>query len=585
MPSRYLPRYLQRSLAVLASSLALAAALAPHAAHAQDGTDQKGDAGAYLAASIAASQSDYRAAAAWYARAVMADPTNPALLDGSVISNLGVGEMGLAAEMARRLIDTGTKSQTAYLALIAKNAKAADFEAILKDASAGNSAGALVDDLVVAWARLGSGEMSQAIENFDKIAGTKGLEAFGLYHKALALAQAGDFEGADAILSGSAAGPLVVMRRGVIAHVEILSQLERNPDAIALIDRSFAPGSDLQVDDLRRRLVAGEPLPFDIVRNATDGLAEVFFTTATALNGEADDGYTMIYSRIAAHLRPDHTEAILMTAGLLEKQDQHDLATDVYAMILPGDPAFHIAEIGRADATFAAGRPEASLEILQALARSHGQLLMVQLSLGDGLRRQERFAEALKPYDAAIAMVPTPGPQHWSIFYSRGICHERGGAFDLAETDMRRALDLQPDEPQVLNYLGYSLVDRGVKLDEALAMIERAVATRPDSGYIIDSLAWAYYRLGRYTDALAPMEQASLLEPVDPVVTDHLGDVYWAVGRTREAEFQWHRALSFNPVEKDAARIRLKLDLGLDAVLAQEGAAPIKPVDAADAGN
>ena len=574
MPSRYF----QRKLAILATGLAFSAAFAP-----QIGQSQDGDAGAYLAASVAATQSDYRAASAWYARAVLADPTNPTLLDGAVISYLGIGEMGLAAEMARRLIDTGTKSQTAYLALIAKNAKANDYAAILKDASAGNSAGALVDDLVVAWAKLGLGQMSQATETFDKIANTKGLEAFGLYHKALALAQAGDFEGADEILSGRAAGPLVVMRRGAIAHIEILSQLERNADAIAVIDRSFAPGIDLQVDDLRRRLVAGEPLPFDIVRNATDGLAEVFFTTASALNGEADDGYTMIYARIAAQLRPDHTEAILMTAGLLEKQGQHDLATDVYAMIPPNDPAFHVAEIGRADATFAAGRKEASLEILQALARTHGQLLMVQLSLGDGLRRQERFAEALKPYDAAIAMVPTPGPEHWSIFYSRGICHERGGSFDLAEADMRRALELQPDEPQVLNYMGYSLVDRGEKLDEALAMIERAVTIRPDSGYIIDSLAWAYYRLGRYDEALAPMEQASLLEPVDPVVTDHLGDVYWAVGRTREAEFQWHRALSFDPVEKDAARIRLKLEVGLDAVLAKEGAAPPKSVDAAQA--
>ena len=574
MPSRYF----QRKLAILATGLAFSAAFAPQIGQAQDG-----DAGAYLAASVAATQSDYRAASAWYARAVLADPTNPTLLDGAVISYLGIGEMGLAAEMARRLIDTGTKSQTAYLALIAKNAKANDYAAILKDASAGNSAGALVDDLVVAWAKLGLGQMSQATETFNKIANTKGLEAFGLYHKALALAQAGDFEGADEILSGRAAGPLVVMQRGAIAHIEILSQLERNADAIAVIDRSFAPGIDLQVDDLRRRLVAGEPLPFDIVRNATDGLAEVFFTTASALNGEADDGYTMIYARIAAQLRPDHTEAILMTAGLLEKQGQHDLATDVYAMIPPSDPAFHVAEIGRADATFAAGRKEASLEILQALARTHGQLLMVQLSLGDGLRRQERFAEALKPYDAAIAMVPTPGPEHWSIFYSRGICHERGGSFDLAEADMRRALELQPDEPQVLNYLGYSLVDRGEKLDEALAMIERAVTIRPDSGYIIDSLAWAYYRLGRYDEALAPMEQASLLEPVDPVVTDHLGDVYWAVGRTREAEFQWHRALSFDPVEKDAARIRLKLEVGLDAVLAQESTAPPKPVDAAQA--
>jgi Flp pilus assembly protein TadD len=146
---------------------------------------------------------------------------------------------------------------------------------------------------------------------------------------------------------------------------------------------------------------------------------------------------------------------------------------------------------------------------------------------------------------------------------------------------MRKALELEPNQPQVLNYLGYSFVDRGEKLDEALAMIQRAVAGQPDSGYILDSLAWAYYRLGRYDEALVPMEQASLLEPVDPVVTDHLGDVYWAVGRTREAEFQWHRALSFEPIEKDAARIRLKLEKGLDAVLATEGAAPLKPVDAA----
>ncbi len=133
----------------------------------------------------------------------------------------------------------------------------------------------------------------------------------------------------------------------------------------------------------------------------------------------------------------------------------------------------------------------------------------------------------------------------------------------------------------MLNYLGYSLVDRGEKLDEALDMIKRAVAARPDSGAILDSLAWAYFRLGRYAEALKPMEQASLLEPVDPVVTDHLGDVYWSVGRTREAQFQWRRALSYKPLETDAIRIRKKLDQGLDAVRAAEGAKPIKPLDTA----
>ena len=146
---------------------------------------------------------------------------------------------------------------------------------------------------------------------------------------------------------------------------------------------------------------------------------------------------------------------------------------------------------------------------------------------------------------------------------------------EKADADFRKALELNPDQPLVLNYLGYSLVERGEKLDEALGMIQRAVAAQPDSGYIVDSLAWALFTLGRYSEALDPMERASILEPVDPIVTDHLGDVYWAVGRKLEAEFQWHRALSFDPEEEQATRIRRKLEIGLDAVLAEEGALPL----------
>ncbi|MEM9972515.1 MAG: tetratricopeptide repeat protein, partial [Pseudomonadota bacterium] len=140
-----------------------------------------------------------------------------------------------------------------------------------------------------------------------------------------------------------------------------------------------------------------------------------------------------------------------------------------------------------------------------------------------------------------------------------------------AEADFRRALELNPGQPQVLNFLGYSLVEQRRNLDEALGMIEQAVASRPDSGYIVDSLAWVYYRLGRFEDAVEPMERAVELLPTDPIINDHLGDVYWMVGREREARFQWERALSFEPEEEDATRIRLKLEIGLDEVLAQEG--------------
>ena len=201
--------------------------------------------------------------------------------------------------------------------------------------------------------------------------------------------------------------------------------------------------------------------------------------------------------------------------------------------------------------------------------------MQVHLALGDALRREERFADAVAAYDQAAALVETPARQHWPLYYSRGVCLERLGRWPEAEADMRKALDLNPDEPQVLNYLGYSFVDRGEHLDEALEMIQRAVLARPDSGYIVDSLAWAYFRLGRYQEALVPMEKASLLEPVDPIVTDHLGDVYWAVGRKLEARFQWRRALSYKPEDKDALRIRRKLEIGLDGVLAEEGAKPL----------
>jgi tetratricopeptide (TPR) repeat protein len=561
----------------LLTSVALVASLALPA------MAQNGDAGAYLAARSAAINSDYRAAAGWYARALVQDPANTALLEGVVASNLGIGDFNLAAVAGQRLIDLGQPGQLAPIAVLAQRAQKADFAGILAEKTTAASVGALFDQLTRAWAELGNGRMSEALAGFDAVAKTPGMEAFGLYHKALALASVGDYEGADNILSGRANGPINIMRRGVIAHVQILSQLEKNPDALALLDRSFGAEADPTIDALRARLTAGEPIPYDVTRNATDGLAEVFFTLATALNGEADPSFTLIYARAAAYLRPDHTEATLLAAGMLEEQGQYDLATETYAKIAPTDPAFHIAEIGRAGALRATGKTEAATEVLQTLARNQPGIMGVQLALADSLRRDEKWADAITAYDAAIALVTAPDAQHWTLFYSRGVARERLADWAGAEADMRRALELQPDQPQVLNYLGYSFVDRGIHLDEALGMIERAVKAEPDQGYIIDSLAWAYFRLGRYKDALVPMEKASLLDPVDATVTDHLGDVYWANGRILEAQFQWRRALSFDPAEADATRIRHKLEVGLDAVRAEEGAKPLTPM-ATDAG-
>ena len=565
-----------RSIRALTAVACLAGA--PIAAFGQQATPQvEADAGAYLAARSAGVQNDYRAGATWFAKALETDPTNQGLLEGLVISEIGVGEMTRAADAAMRLSDAGGRSIAANIALVAQDAAAGNYAALVsppEDRKIGN----LLDQLVAAWAEFGNGRMSEAVERFDAISATDGLKAFGLYHKALALAAVGDFEGADEILSGRAAGPLIVNRRGIVAHLQILSQLERFDEALGLLDRSFGTEAEPETARLRAQLEAKTPMAFDVVTTAQEGLSEVFFTMAAALNGEAEDGYTLLYSRVAAYLNPKHTEAILLTAGLLEQQGQLDLAGETYAVFPPDHPAFYTAEIGRADTLYATDRKEEAVAALKALTESHPNIILVHMAYGDALRREEQFKASAEAYDRAVAMIATPTERHWGVFYSRGVAHERSGQWPKAEADFRQALALSPDQPQVLNYLGYSFVDRGENLEEALALIERAVAARPDAGYIIDSLGWAYFRLGRYDDAAAQMERASLLEPVDPVVTDHLGDVYWAVGRELEARFQWRRALSFEPEEDDAQRIRRKLEVGLDAVLEEEGAPSLNAV-------
>lgn len=526
--------------------------------------------GAYLAARVAGMNSDFDKASEYYTRAIMRDPSNPALLENLVISLVAQGRVDDAVPVARRLRGAEADSQIADMVMLAytiltKPNQLPEFE----------GAGELLGGLAQAWHLVHRGQMTEALAAFDNIIDTRGLKEFGAYHKALALALAGDMESADAILGGQVNGPLRATRRGIIAHAQVLSQLERNADALQLLTTTFSQSDDPLVVDMIQKLKADETLPFSLVSSAREGAAEVFFTLAAALQGDANDNLTLIYARLAAYLDTEHTDAVLLTAGMLEALQQHDLAISVYGEIPSDDPSFYVAEEGRADALRAAGRADAAIEVLQNLARSHGDIRDVHLALGDALRREKRYAEATRAYDDAIELINTPSPGDWVLYYARGITFERENNWTRAEADFRKALDLRPDQALVLNYLGYSFVEMGENLDEALDMIRRAVSARPNDGFIADSLGWVYYRLRRFDEAVEPMERAIALTPIDPVINDHLGDVYWAVGRYREAEFQWKRALSFDPEEKDLIRIRRKIEVGLDLVLEEEGAEPL----------
>ncbi len=541
-----------------------------------------GMAGAYLAARQASYGSDYDAAARYYSEALAKDPANPVLQENAVLAFLSLGQIDRAMPIARKMNADGHTSQLAQMAITTGLVEDGNFGDLVESLSDGG-VGPLVDGLMTAWAHIGRGAMSEALAAFDTVAEEPGLGGFAAYHKALALASVGDFEGAYAIFAEGSMNGIQRTRRGVLSEVEVLSQLERNAEAIALIEETFGADLDPELRRMRQKMDAGEILPFTHVGNAQEGIAEVYFSIANALRNEANADYTLLYARLAEYLRPDHTEALLLTAELLESLGRYELASQTYQKVSADDPSFHAAELGRAEALREAGKVEAALEVLEQLTRSHGDLPYVHTALGD-LRRQEKdFEGAIEAYNTAIGLYETLEVRQWFHFYARGISHERLGEWEEAEADFRKALELNPEQPQVLNYLGYSLVEKQIKLDEALEMIERAVAARPDSGYIVDSLGWVLFRLGRYDEAVSHMERASELMPVDPVVTDHLGDVYWSVGRKLEAQFQWRRALSF--VDEETAeeakpdRIRRKLEVGLDVVLEEEGAEPLAATD------
>ncbi|WP_170350766.1 tetratricopeptide repeat protein [Ruegeria atlantica] len=534
--------------------------------------------GAYLAGRQAIYQNDYSAAEKYYAQALKADPENAALLESVVVARLALGDVVRALPVAQMIEDAGLPSQAARMVITANLVADGKLDELLARDPETQGVGPLVDGLVQGWAYIGQGAMTRAMEQFDEVATQDGLRDFALYHKALALASVGDFEGAEEVFTAHNGAVARFSRRAALARAEVLSQLDRNEEAQQFLGEVFAAGSDPSIEGYVARLSDGDTLPFTHVRSAQDGMAEVFFSVGAALSNEAAQNYVLLYVRTAAFLRPGHVDAILLSAELLDVLEQYDLAVEAYRQVPASSSDYHAAELGRAEVLSRSDKKDAAAEVLQTLASQNPNLPSVHVALADLQRQQEEYASAVASYDRAIEL--TEGG-NWFLHYARGISHERLKQWDQAEADFRRALELNPDQPQVLNYLGYSLVERREKLDEALNMIERAVAARPDSGYIVDSLGWVLFRLGRYDEAVEHMERAVELMAVDPVVNDHLGDVYWAVGRAREAEFQWKRALSFidpedTDAEADPDRIRRKLEIGLDEVLAEEGAEPLK---------
>jgi tetratricopeptide (TPR) repeat protein len=341
--------------------------------------------------------------------------------------------------------------------------------------------------------------------------------------------------------------------------------------ALARIDayrkRAGDPASLVAIRD---RIVRGEEgwLP---AADPASGAADLLLGLADLLREQRVGAQALLYARLAAHLTPDAGDVWLAIGRIAQLQADHAAAIRAYERVRENSPFYWEAQLAKASALKDQDKAEEAIALLRELARRRPERIDALVELGDLLRAAERYAEAGEAYREAIARIGEPERQHWRLFYVRGIALERTKRWPEAEAAFLKALELQPDQPFVLNYLGYSWVDQGVNLERAKAMLHRAVELRPQDGFIVDSLGWAYFKLGEWDKAVEYLERAVELEPGDPTINDHLGDAYWRVGRHREARFQWQRALGLKPEADALAAINEKLEKGLPEPDARRG--------------
>jgi tetratricopeptide (TPR) repeat protein len=520
--------------------------------------------GSYLAARHASVERDAASAATFYRSALRTDPKNGELLDRAFISSLADGDIDEAVKLADRILAQDKNNRVARLVIGVRDLKQKKYASaqVNINQSIRGPITDLVATLLSAWASYGAGDTKAAVANIDKLTGPEWYPIFKDLHSGMILELAGKEKEAGVRLERAYKLEDSTLR---VAD-DYARWLSRNKDSASAItvyeafDKKL-PRHPLVLEALRETK-AGKKLP-PLVDSPQAGGAEALYGIGSALTRRGED-LALVYLQLALYLSPNHPLALLSLADLYESVKKPSMAIKVYERMPASSPLHRNAQIQLAINLDAADRSDEAIKILKNLTAEDPKDLEALMALGNVERGRKKFADCAQTYSRGIDALPAATDKNtWIYYYYRGICEERSKQWTKAEADMRKALELQPEQPHVLNYLGYSWIDQGVNLDEGMKMIKRAVEQRPDDGYIVDSLGWAYYRIGNYEDAVKNLERAIDLKPEDPTINDHLGDAYWRVGRTLEAKFQWAHARDLKPEPEDLPKIEAKIEKGL----------------------
>lgn len=542
--------------------------------------------GAFLAARTADADRDYENAIALYKKALSFSPNELDIQERLMIALFMNGNFDEGVVLAEELKTDEAVERVTSVARALEAVRKGDFAGAEKilTYSGPNDLDRLMNQLLVAWTKVGAGQGKEALS---LVEGLKGPEWYGIfqhYNAGAIAAMIGDADAArrnfvDALTdkSGAATAPDTFTRTVIsLATLEAnLGNKQKALDAISAGDElisNFAP-----FKALREHIEAGEK-PEPLAKTAAQGAAGVLFSIGGALNRDGAEDTVMLYLQLARALDPNSADTLIMLGGLAEAAKQPERAIKLYGQVPATSPMRRISELQLGLTLAETGKVDEARAHLKSLIVSDPADIRSYLAYGSVLSDAKDYPAMAANYDKAVEIIgSTPAKGHWSIFFQRGIAYERLKKWDQAEPNFRKALELNPEQPQVLNYLGYSWVDMNRNLEEGLDMIRKAVELRPDDGYIVDSLGWAYFRLGRFDEAVRELERAIELKAGDATINDHLGDAYWRVGRKLEATFQWKRALISKPDLAEIPKIEAKLRDGLPEIapeVAAKGGTP-----------
>ena len=520
-------------------------------------------AGNYLAGRSAGKSRDVSAATVFVSAALKQGENNPALVERLFQLQLSNGSIAEAEASAEKVIAFNSQHRMARIVLGLKEFRARRYDKARENFAEASytPVGELTAALLTAWSFAGEGSVNAALKELDKLDNQESFANFKAFHSALILDYSGSAMRAEGAYKKAyeMAGTSL---RVVQAYGNFLERNSHAADAIKIYEDFLSEvKSNVLIEAALSNAKAGtKPLPFIAV--PATGAGEALFSLAGAMNDEQSIDVAELYAQLAISFNKDQPITQTLLGDIYSDMKSGLAAVDAYEQVPTVSPLRGYADMQIAINLQRLGQvPEATTRLKAVLAKDPKNL-DAWTTLGNIYRINEQFDEATAAYAKAIDLIPAGDTNNWQIYYNRGIAFDRQKSWDKSEADFRKALSMSKDEPSVLNYLGYSLIDRGAKLDEAIAMVKKAVDLRPNDGFIVDSLGWAYFTLRDYEQAAGYLERAVDLNPADPTIAEHLGDAYWQVGRKNEAYFQWQHSKDNGAEGADLARVIAKLKDG-----------------------